>query len=123
VDVQFTPDLQARVHERAAQQGLDRNVVVQNVVARYFEEEDRFIEAVRRREAALERGEFLRHEEVGARLRVIEQPKGAAVPTSILFCVNRRLSLSIAAYSVSGFFIRRPSAFCLALIPKLLALG
>ena len=41
---------------------------MQDVVAQYFEEEDRFIEAVKRGDAALERGEFLTHEQVGDRL-------------------------------------------------------
>ncbi len=48
--------------------------VVQDVVARYFKEEDRFIEAVKRGEGALERGEFLTHEQVGERLRRFLQP-------------------------------------------------
>ncbi|HLJ16696.1 MAG TPA: hypothetical protein VKV15_19520 [Bryobacteraceae bacterium] len=47
---------------------------MQDVVARYFEEEDRFIEAVKRGEAALERGESLTHEQVGERLRRFLQP-------------------------------------------------
>jgi predicted transcriptional regulator len=47
---------------------------VQDVVARYFDEEDRFIEAVKRGEAALERGEFLTHDQVGERLRRFLQP-------------------------------------------------
>ena len=41
---------------------------MQDVVGRYFEEEDRFIEAVERGEAALERGESLTHEQAGERL-------------------------------------------------------
>jgi predicted transcriptional regulator len=36
---------------------------------RYFQEEDRFVEAVRRGEAALASGESLTHEQVGDRLR------------------------------------------------------
>jgi predicted transcriptional regulator len=47
---------------------------VQDVVARYFEEEDRFVEAVKRGEAALEQGDFLTHEQVGDRLRRFLQP-------------------------------------------------
>ena len=42
---------------------------MQDAVARYFEEEDRFAEAVKRGEAAFERGEFLTQEQVGERLR------------------------------------------------------
>ena len=45
--------------KRATEEGRTLDKTVQDVVARYFEEEDRFIEAVKRGEAALERGEFL----------------------------------------------------------------
>ena len=74
MEVQFTPDLQAKLAQRASEKGLNPTEVVQDVVARYFEEEDRFIEAVKRGEAALERGEFLTHEQVGDRLRRFLQP-------------------------------------------------
>jgi predicted transcriptional regulator len=69
MEVEFNSDLQARLAQRATQQGVQPNEVVQDVVARYFEEEDRFVEAVKRGEAALERGESLTHEQVGERLR------------------------------------------------------
>jgi predicted transcriptional regulator len=74
MEVHFNPDLQARLTQRATQEGCDLDETVQHVVARYFEEEDRFIEAVKRGEAALERGEFLTHEQVGDRLRRFLQP-------------------------------------------------
>jgi predicted transcriptional regulator len=74
MEVHFNHDLQARLALRAAQQGRNPDEVVQDVVARYFEEEDRFVEAVKRGEAALERGEFLTHEQVGDRLRRFLQP-------------------------------------------------
>ena len=74
MEVHFKPDLQARLRQRATQEGLNPDEVVQDVVARYFEEEDRFIEAVKRGEAASERGEFLTHEQVGERLRRFLQP-------------------------------------------------
>ena len=47
---------------------------MRDVVGRYFEEEDRFVEAVKRGEAALERGEFLSHEQMGDRLRRFLKP-------------------------------------------------
>jgi predicted transcriptional regulator len=68
------PDLQARLAQRATQEGRDLDETVQDVVTRYFEEEDRFVEAVRRGEAALERGKFFTHEQVGERLRRFLQP-------------------------------------------------
>ena len=74
MEVHFNPHLQARLTQRATQEGRDLDETVQDVVARYFEEEDRFIEAVKRGEAALERGEFLTHEQVGDRVRRFLQP-------------------------------------------------
>ncbi len=74
MEVHFNPDLQAKLTQRATQQGRNPDEVVQDVVARYFEEEDRFVEAVKRGEAALERGEFLTHEQMGERLWRFLQP-------------------------------------------------
>ena len=74
MEVYFNPDLQARIAQQANRQGRNPDEVVQDVVARYFEEEDRFIEAVKRGEAALERGEFLTQEQVGERLRRFLHP-------------------------------------------------
>jgi predicted transcriptional regulator len=74
MEVHLRPDLQARVTQRATEQGRNPDEVVEDVVARYFEEEDRFVEAAKRGEAALERGEFLTHEQVGERLRRFLQP-------------------------------------------------
>lgn len=74
MEVQFTPEIEARLVERAARQCLSPDEAVRDVVTRYFKEEDRFIEAVRRGEAALDRGETLAHEEVGERLRRFLQP-------------------------------------------------
>jgi predicted transcriptional regulator len=39
------------------------------LIARHVEEETRFVEAVKRGEAALQRGEYLTHEQVGQRLQ------------------------------------------------------
>jgi predicted transcriptional regulator len=70
----FNPNLEARLTERATQQGRRPDEFVQDVVARYLEEEDRFAEAVNRGEDALERGEYLIHEQLGERLRRFLQP-------------------------------------------------
>jgi len=74
MEVHFNSELQARLTQRATQQGLNPDEVVRDVVARFFEEEDRFVESVKRGEAALERGDFLTHEQVGERLRRFLQP-------------------------------------------------
>ncbi len=65
VKVHFKPELQARLTQRASQQGRNPDEFVQDVIARYLEEEDRFIEAV---EDALKNGNHLTHEQVGERL-------------------------------------------------------
>ena len=74
MEVHFDPELESRLSRRAAENGCDPKEVVQAVVARYLGEEDRFVEAVKRGEAALEQGEFLTHEQVGDRLKRFLQP-------------------------------------------------
>jgi predicted transcriptional regulator len=69
MEVHVTGDLEARLTHSAAKQGRDPDELVQGVLAHYFEEEDRFVEAVKRGEDALGRGECLTHEQVGQRLR------------------------------------------------------
>jgi predicted transcriptional regulator len=54
--------------------GRNPDQLVQDVVTRYFDEERRFIEAVNSGEAALQRGEYLTHEEVGQRLERFLRP-------------------------------------------------
>jgi predicted transcriptional regulator len=68
MEVQFNTEIEARLAERAARQCLSPDELVRDLIARYFQEEDRFVEAVKRGEAALERGEFLTHEQVGDKL-------------------------------------------------------
>jgi predicted transcriptional regulator len=68
MEVSFTPELEEKLTQSAARLGRRPDDLVQEVLAQYFEEEARFIEAVRRGEEALDRGEFLTHEQVGQRL-------------------------------------------------------
>jgi predicted transcriptional regulator len=74
MQVHFTPELEAKLEQSAAQQGRNPDELVQEVVARYFDEESRFIEAVTRGEEALQRGEHLTHEQVGQRLQRFLRP-------------------------------------------------
>jgi predicted transcriptional regulator len=74
MEVHFESDLEARLTARATQQGRKPDEFVQDVVASYLDEEDRFAEAVKRGEDALERGEYLTHEQVGERLRRFLRP-------------------------------------------------
>jgi predicted transcriptional regulator len=68
MQVHFTPELEAKLAQSAARKGRNPDELVQDVMARYFDEESRFIDAVNRGEEALRRGEYLTHEQVGQRL-------------------------------------------------------
>ena len=74
MEVHFTPELEAKLAHSAARQGRGADELVQDVLTRYFEEEARFVEAVKRGEDALEHGESLTHEQVGQRLQRFLQP-------------------------------------------------
>jgi predicted transcriptional regulator len=69
MEVQLPPELETKLTQRATQQGRHPADLVQEAVAQYFAEEERFIAAVQRGEAAIEGGEVLTHEQVGDRLR------------------------------------------------------
>ncbi len=74
MEVHFTPELEAKLAHSAAQQGRSSDELVRQVVARYFDEESRFADAVKRGEEALLKGEFLTHEQVGRRIGRFLQP-------------------------------------------------
>jgi len=74
MDVHFTPELEAKLTHSATQQGRDPDELAQEILARYFEEEIRFVEAVKGGESALQRGEYITHEQVGQRLQRFLQP-------------------------------------------------
>jgi predicted transcriptional regulator len=69
MEVQFTPELEAKLTNAAAQQGRDPAEIVQALIPQYFDEEARFVEAVKRGEVALQHGGYLTHDEVGERLQ------------------------------------------------------
>jgi predicted transcriptional regulator len=66
--VRVKGELEALLTHSAAEQGRHPDDLVQDVLARHFEEQARFVEAVKRGEEALERGESLTHEQVGERI-------------------------------------------------------
>jgi predicted transcriptional regulator len=74
MQVHFTPELEAKLAQSAALQGRNPDDLVQEVVARYFDEQSRFIEAVTRGEETLQRGEYLTHEQVGQRIERFLRP-------------------------------------------------
>jgi predicted transcriptional regulator len=74
MEVLFTAELEAKLARSAAEQGRNPDELVQQVVAQYFDEESRIIDAVSRGEKALLAGEYLTHEQVGQRLERFLRP-------------------------------------------------
>ena len=74
MEVHVTGEQEARLAHSAAAQGCTPDELVQDVLTRYFEDEARFVEAVKRGEEAFKRGEYLTHEQVGRRLQRFLQP-------------------------------------------------
>ncbi len=68
MEVNLTPELQAKLDEVAAQQGRDAQSLVQEAVQRLVDYDQWFVREVEKGLAQIERGEVLEHEEVGARL-------------------------------------------------------
>jgi predicted transcriptional regulator len=68
MEVRLSADKEAQLARIAAEQGRDADVLAQEVLGEYLKVEARFIEAVKKGEAALETGDYLSHEEVGKRL-------------------------------------------------------
>ena len=74
MEVQFTPELQARLNRVAADNNSDAASYVQDLVEHYLDHDAWFRQKVTASLAQLERGEFLTHEQVGERLRKLFQP-------------------------------------------------
>jgi predicted transcriptional regulator len=74
MEVRFSPEIEAKLTDSAVQQGRHPDELVQDAVSRYFDEEARFVEAVKRGEEALQRGEYLTQEQVGHRLERFLRP-------------------------------------------------
>ena len=67
----LTPEQQAQLAQIASKAGTAPERLVTNVVARYLNEEARFLEAVEKGIAAADRGEFISEEEMDARLEAM----------------------------------------------------
>jgi predicted transcriptional regulator len=68
MEVRLTPDQEAELSKLATRKGRDAQELAQEVISFYLEHEARFIEAVKRGMDSLDRGEYVSHEDVGARI-------------------------------------------------------
>ena len=71
MEVNFTPEQQAQLSQIASKVGTVPERLVTNVVARYLDDEARFLAAVEKGLAAAERGEFVEEDEMDARLEAM----------------------------------------------------
>ncbi|MGA2115646.1 MAG: hypothetical protein ABSH56_12970 [Bryobacteraceae bacterium] len=74
MELHVTGDLEAKLAHSAAKQGRNPDELAHDILTRYFEEEARSVEAVKRGEEALESGDYLTHEQVGRRLQRFLRP-------------------------------------------------
>jgi predicted transcriptional regulator len=68
MQMQLTPEEETRLAELAARDGRTTGDLVQEAVKRYIEDDAKFVAAVIKGLASLDRGEFISHEEVGKRI-------------------------------------------------------
>ena len=74
MEVRLQPEKEAQLAQIAAQRGLKTDELAQQVLSRYLEDDTRFIEAVNLGLAAADRGKFVDHDEVGAKIQQILRP-------------------------------------------------
>jgi len=65
MEVDLTPDLQAKLSSLAAEQGRDTKALVLEAVERFVNHEEWFVREVEKGLAAADRGEFIEHGEIG----------------------------------------------------------
>lgn len=74
MEVPFTADQEAQLARMATKSGTDAPHLVRAAALRLLDEETRFLAAVERGIAAVERGEFIEEEEMDARLERMFKP-------------------------------------------------
>ena len=65
MEVELTPDLEAKLTRLAAEQCRDTKALVVEAVERFVNYDEWFIREVEKGLAAADRGEFIEHEEIG----------------------------------------------------------
>jgi len=74
MEVHFTLEQEAQLAHMARKAGTDPERLVKDVLARYLDDEARFLAAVEKGIAAAERGEFIEEEEMDARIERMFKP-------------------------------------------------
>jgi predicted transcriptional regulator len=74
MELHVSSELGAKLARSAARQGRNPDELAQEVLSRYFEQENRGAEAVKPGEEAPDRGEYLTREQVSQRLQQFLKP-------------------------------------------------
>ena len=74
MEVQFSPEKEARLKEVAARTGRPAADLVEEAVDRMLEYDAQFVEAVEAGRAAARRGDLIDHDEVVARIEKMFEP-------------------------------------------------
>jgi predicted transcriptional regulator len=72
--VHLTPEQEEELSKLAGRTGRNAEELAQAVIGYYLDHEARFVETVRRGLDTLDRGDFVSHEEVGARTERLFRP-------------------------------------------------
>ena len=65
MEIDLTPDIEAKLDRLAAEQGRDAKALVREAVERLVNYDEWFTREVEKGLAAADRGEFIEHEEIG----------------------------------------------------------
>ena len=69
MDVQLTPELQAKLARLAAEHGSDTQSLVREALERFVDYDEWLLREIDRGIAAADRGEFVEHEDIGKLMR------------------------------------------------------
>ena len=94
MELHVTPELGARLAQSAAQQGRNPDGLAQELLTRYFEEESRVMEAVKRGEDALDRSEYRTHEQMASAFKGSCGPDAGSLVST---CRRRGAGLALTA--------------------------
>ena len=73
MEVHFSPEAEAQLHQLATRSGKEPEQLVQETVNRMLERQARFVDSVKRGMASADRGDLLEHEEVVERIERLFQ--------------------------------------------------
>lgn len=71
MEVRLTPEKEAQLSRLASETGREADALAEEVINDYLAQHNRFVEAVRAGEAAIEQGDYLTHGQVGIQVNLL----------------------------------------------------